>query len=82
MAASRSNMVAVTTKMPRPTAERLRRRARKEGKTPSQLLREAVEEYLAPPSTEWAKALQRLPRLTPKRRLSDEELQYEIDTTL
>jgi predicted DNA-binding protein len=74
-------MATVAAKLPDELAARLRRRAKAEGKTPSQLVREAVEEHLAPPSQEWAQALLRLPKVKPKRRMSADELQHAIDST-
>lgn len=77
-------MGTVAAKLPEDLDRTLRARAREEGKTPSEVLRNAVREYLAPPSVEWAKELQKLPRLAPRRRRTRpkgiDELTWDIDT--
>jgi plasmid stability protein len=78
-------MGTVAAKLPDDLETRLRRRAKAEGKTTSQVVREAVEEHLAPPSQEWAQALLRLPKVRPRRSTKPpkgvDELTYRIDTT-
>jgi len=68
----RFTMATVATKLPETTARALRKRARAEGKTQSEVLREALDEYLAPTSQEWAAALLRLPRLKGPHRTAEE----------
>lgn len=77
-------MATVAAKMPDPVAAALRRKAAKAGKTSSEVIRELVEEWIAPPSDEWMKVLRKMPRLDPgkrrKRPADVDELTWAIDT--
>lgn len=80
-------MGTVATKLPPGLERRLRERARRDNQTPSEVLRLAVEEYLAPPSQVWAKALLSLnpsgrPLPRRKRPKDVDELTWAIDTTI
>lgn len=80
-------MATIAAKVSEDTAKALRRLAKKEGKTQSELVRGIVEEYLAPPSKEWAKAMLELAeggRQTRRRgpTKSEDRLSWAIDTTV
>lgn len=80
-------MATIAAKVPDAVQRAFAARARKEGKTQSELLRELVQEYLAPPSAEWARAMLRFAERTKgtrrRRRPRDiDELTWAIDTTL
>ncbi|MCA1814258.1 MAG: ribbon-helix-helix protein, CopG family [Halobacteriales archaeon] len=79
-------MATVSAKVPDAVARELRRKAKATGKTPSEVVRLLVEEYVAPPSEEWVKELLALSRATRgsrrrKRPADVDELTWAIDTT-
>lgn len=80
-------MATVSAKIPDAVARELRRKARAHGKTPSEVVRLLVQEYVAPPSDEWVEALRELSRATrgTRRRHRPKDvdtLTWAIDTTL
>jgi tRNA uridine 5-carbamoylmethylation protein Kti12 len=75
-------MATVSAKIPDPTAKALRRKARAEGKTPSEVVRQLVQEYVAPPSQEWARAMLMLPRIKKTWKTGDELEQQIADAGL
>lgn len=77
-------MATIAAKLPDATARAFKAKAKRLGKTPSEVVRDLVEEWVAPPSDDWIDAVRRLPRLgKPRKRPKDvDPLTWAIDTTL